>query len=185
MASLGDMTQVYTPDPNTAEPANTQAIISALNLQKHVEGGYYAEIDRNPLTIPNPFLLKNGGDEEEDVKNTADKPMSGDNAIRNASTSRGRYVLIHADEPGTKKRIETFVVGQDVAHGEKSVWIVEGGKYKASFLLDGAEGERLLISETVIPGFEFSDHDFLTTERFEQLVTTEQAKELEWLVRKS
>ena len=69
---------MYTPDPNTAEPANTQAIISALNLQKHVEGGYYAEIDRNPLTIPNPFLLKNGGDEEEDVKNTADKPMSGE-----------------------------------------------------------------------------------------------------------
>jgi predicted cupin superfamily sugar epimerase len=39
--------------------------------------------------------------------------------------------------------------------------------------------------QTVIPGFEFSDHDFLTTERFEQLVTTEQAKELKWLVRKS
>ena len=56
-------------------------------------------------------------------------------------------MLIHADEPGTKKRIETFVVGTDVTKGEKSVWIVEGGKYKASFLLDGAEGERLLISE--------------------------------------
>ena len=62
-------------------------------------------------------------------------------------SGRGRYVLIHADEPGTKKRIETFVVGTDVTKGEKSVWIVEGGKYKASFLLDGAEGERLLISE--------------------------------------
>lgn len=30
------------------------------------------------------------------------------------------------------------------------MWIVEGGKYKASFLLDGAEGERLLISEVRI-----------------------------------
>ena len=27
------------------------------------------------------------------------------------------------------------------------MWVVEGGKYKASFLLEGAEGERLLISE--------------------------------------
>ena len=97
MASLGDMTQVYTPDPNTTESANTQAIISALNLQKHVEGGYYAEIDRNPLTIPNPFLLKNGGDEEGEVKNTADKPMSGDNAIRNASTSI--YYMLSALNP--------------------------------------------------------------------------------------
>ncbi|KAL1801148.1 hypothetical protein ACET3X_001490 [Alternaria dauci] len=204
--SIGDVSHGITRKYETA-------IISALNLQKHVEGGYYAEIDRNPLTIPNPFLSKNGGDEEEDVKNTADKPMSGDNAIRNASTSiyymlsavnpqghfhrnkgrtihtlisgRGRYVLIHADESGAKKRIETFVVGHDVANGEKSVWIVEGGKYKASFLLDGSDGERLLISETVIPGFEFSDHDFLTKERFEQLITTEQAKELDWLVRKS
>ncbi|KAI4638648.1 hypothetical protein J4E93_009949 [Alternaria ventricosa] len=207
------ITQIYTPNPSGTEPASTQAVISALNLQVHVEGGYYAEIDRNPLTIPNPFLVKNGGGEEEDVKNTAEKPMSGDNAIRNASTSiyymlsavnpqghfhrnkgrtvhtlisgRGRYVLIHADEPGTKKRIETFVVGTDVTKGEKSVWIVEGGKYKASFLLDGAEGERLLISETVIPGFEFSDHDFLTMDKFKQIVTDEQAKELEWLVRKS
>jgi predicted cupin superfamily sugar epimerase len=38
-------------------------------------------------------------------------------------------------------------VGKDIAKGERTVWIVEGGKYKASYLLDGAEGERLLISE--------------------------------------
>jgi predicted cupin superfamily sugar epimerase len=39
--------------------------------------------------------------------------------------------------------------------------------------------------QTVIPGFEYSDHDFLTMEKFKDLVTEEQAKELEWLVRKS
>ena len=48
---------------------------------------------------------------------------------------------------------------------------------------DGKE-EGLLISETVVPGFEFKDHDFLTKRRFESLVTEEQAKELEWLVRR-
>jgi predicted cupin superfamily sugar epimerase len=62
-------------------------------------------------------------------------------------SGRGRYVLIHADEEGSKKRVESFVVGKDVAEGEKSVWVVEGGKFKASYLLDRAEGERLLISE--------------------------------------
>jgi len=91
------ITQIYTPNSSATEPANTQAVIAALNLQVHVEGGYYAEIDRNPLTIPNPFLAKNGGDEEEDVKNTAEKPMSGDNAIRNASTSI--YYMLSAVNP--------------------------------------------------------------------------------------
>lgn len=36
----------------------------------------------------------------------------------------------------SRVRIESFVVGRDVAKGERLQWIVEGGKYKASFLLD-------------------------------------------------
>jgi predicted cupin superfamily sugar epimerase len=36
----------------------------------------------------------------------------------------------------------------------------------------------------VVPGFEFSDHDFLTLDAFRGLVTVEQAEELEWLVRR-
>ncbi|EUC46505.1 hypothetical protein COCMIDRAFT_35865 [Bipolaris oryzae ATCC 44560] len=212
MSSIPGLSTKLTPTyPSSSEESpSTQSIISALNLQKHIEGGYFAELDRNPLLIPNPFLSEG---EEEEVKKTAEKPLSGDNAVRNASTSiyymlsrgelmgrfhrnrgrtvhtlisgRGRYVLIHADEPGTPKRVESFAVGMDFAAGERSVWVVEGGKYKASFLLEGAEGERLLISETVIPGFEYSDHDFLTLEGFKKIVSPEQAEELEWLVRKS
>jgi predicted cupin superfamily sugar epimerase len=60
---------------------------------------------------------------------------------------RGRYVLIHADEEGEKKRVESFIVGKDVAQGERAVWVVEGGKYKASFLLECDGEEGLLISE--------------------------------------
>ncbi|KAK8190065.1 RmlC-like cupin domain-containing protein [Phyllosticta capitalensis] len=106
---------------------------------------------------------------------------------------RGRYVLIHADEVEESKgeakaRVETFVVGKDVEKGERMVWIIDGGKYKASFLLEDEDGrgkseEGLLISETVVPGFEFTDHDFLTEERLKQLVTPEQAGELAWLLR--
>lgn len=102
---------------------------------------------------------------------------------------RGRYVLIHPD-----RRIETFVVGQDVAKGERLQWIVEGGIYKASFLLPdvaaeggrGEEGESkegLLISETVVPGFEFCDHDFLTRTGLTALVGEEGVKQLESFVR--
>ena len=63
-------------------------------------------------------------------------------------------MIIHADEAGDdgKARVETFAVGGDVANGERLQWIVEGGKHKASFLLEDEEGgegsrEGLLISE--------------------------------------
>ena len=70
-------------------------------------------------------------------------------------SGRGRYVIIHADEVAgskAKARIESFTVGHDLARGEKLQWIVEGGKFKASYLLPDAEGdgksaEGLLISE--------------------------------------
>lgn len=70
-------------------------------------------------------------------------------------------MIIHADgvQNGEKARIETFVVGHKVENGEKLQWAVEGGKYKASFLLPDVEGnstsEGLLISE-VSKNFLFS-----------------------------
>jgi hypothetical protein len=91
---------------------------------------------------------------------------------------------------GAKARVETFVVGGDlVGAGERVQWIVEGGKYKASFLLedgkgDGGEDTGCLISETVVPGFEFADHDFLKMERAECLLTREQLEEMAWMVRR-
>ncbi|KAH7397192.1 RmlC-like cupin domain-containing protein [Pyrenochaeta sp. MPI-SDFR-AT-0127] len=182
----------------------------SLNLIPHIEGGYFAELDRNPLLIPNPFPTH-----ALCTTRTAPTPLSGSNDVRNASTSiyylltpasplgclhrnlgrtvhtliqgRGRYVIIHADEQreGPSKRVESFVVGLDADKGERSVWVVEGGKYKASFLLPWDGEERLLISETVVPGFEYADHDFLTMEGFAELVSEEQRGELEWLIRKA
>jgi uncharacterized protein len=122
---------------------------------------------------------------------------------------RGRYVVLHppaaaADEWSSAQTgpsrgrwtVETFVVGGNVDRGERLQWIVEGGRYKASFLLpddggddgDGqgmaAESGGLLISETVVPGFEYCDHDFLTREGLDTLVDGATAKELECLVRR-
>lgn len=44
-------------------------------------------------------------------------------------------MIIHADgvHKGEKARVETFVVGHDIQKGEKSQWVVEGGKYKSMF----------------------------------------------------
>ena len=88
-------------------------------------------------------------------------------------------MIIHADEgeEGAEKRVETFVVGGNV---------VEGGKFKASFLLPdmegGEESEGLLISETVVPGFEYVDHDFLAPGGLVELVGKEKAEDLSWLL---
>jgi predicted cupin superfamily sugar epimerase len=181
----------FIPGDKTQESPSTASLISHLALERHIEGGYFAEIDRNPLIIPNPFLAPTSsspskGPSDNATTFTATTPFSGDNNHRNASTSifylltpvtpqghfhrnkgrtvhtliqgRGVYVLIHADEDGEKKRVESFVVGHAVEKGEKSVWIVEGGKYKASFLLGGGgcggEGEdKLLISEVCLFSF--------------------------------
>lgn len=83
-----------------------------------------------------------------------------------------------------KARVETFVAGGDVLAGEKLQWIVEGGKYKASFLLENEGGEEgCLISETVVPGFEYADHDFMKRDRAEALLTEEQVREMGWMIR--
>jgi predicted cupin superfamily sugar epimerase len=91
-------------------------------------------------------------------------------------------MFIHADEDHLEKRIETFIVGQSVAAGEK----VHGDKHKASYLLPdeqhGRDSSALLISETVVPGFEYRDHDFLSPQALKDLVGSENAEELSWLL---
>lgn len=162
------------------EAPTLAALISTLKLQPHIEGGYFAETDRDPLLVPNPFPASSSTTTTKSIAELAglDPHNTNTNKTRNASTSiyylltpgsplgawhrnagrtvhtlhwgRGRYVIIHADEEGEEKRIETFVVGKDVQAGERLQWIVEGGKFKTSFLLPDGEGEGsegLLISE--------------------------------------
>ncbi|MCJ1380045.1 hypothetical protein MMC17_003148 [Xylographa soralifera] len=196
--------------PGNVEAPHIHNLISKLNLQTHLEGGYFVETDRDPLRVPNPFRV--------DDSHKANQPSTGDqdDSTRSASTTiyylltpenptgvfhrnkartmhtlhkgRGRYVIIHADqtEYGQTDRVETFVVGHNVDKGERLQWLVEGGKYKASFLLPDSDGgdksEGLLISETVVPGFEYRDHDFLSAAALHDLVTAEQESELRWLL---
>ena len=199
----------FTSSPNTQESLHIQELIKNLELEPHIEGGFFKETDRAPDTVPSPFPFENSS-----TSDLAPKRPGFDPKVRNSSTTifylltpngpqggfhrnkartvhtlhqgRGRYVIIHADDDGKQKRIETFIVGHNVANGEKLQWIVEGGKFKASFLLpdeeDGTESQGILISETVVPGFEFCDHDFLSPAGLKELLGDEQAKELSWLL---
>lgn len=157
------------------ESAKTQQIIESLHLQKHPEGGYFVETDRDPQRIPNPFLTlpPRASDDRNSVDTTRNtsttiyylispgqpKGSFHRNKGRTVHTlhrGRGRYVIIHADKAkgGEKAPVETFIVGHDIAKGERLQWIVEGGKYKASYLLPDEDGkdksEGLLISEVCL-----------------------------------
>ena len=56
-------------------------------------------------------------------------------------------MILHADEAsregngGRKAAVESFVVGGDIERGERLQWVVEGGKYKASYLLPDTDTE--------------------------------------------
>jgi predicted cupin superfamily sugar epimerase len=199
---------------HASESLAVTSIIKSLNLIPHIEGGYFAETDRAKDTVPSPFPVEKTSTGATDL---APQRPGFDPAMRNSSTSifyyltpsgpqggfhrnkartvhtlhkgRGKYVIIHADEPDVengKKRVEVFTVGHDVAAGEKLQWIVEGGKFKGTFLLPDREGgpdsEGLLISETVVPGFEYCDHDFLSREGLGDLLGPDGEKELSWLL---
>lgn len=43
---------------------------------------------------------------------------------------------------------------------------------------------ELIQSQTVVPGFEYADHDFLREEAFDRILDKGQADELRWLVRR-
>lgn len=199
----------FNPTSSSKEPPAIENLIENLKLQPHIEGGYFAETDRAHDTVPSPFPQKKSSTIDlapqrpgyvPGVRNssttifyllTPSGPQGGfhrnlGRTVHTLHRGRGRYVIIHADEEGEKKRVEIFVVGPNVEKGERLQWIVDGGKYKASFLLPDEEGgtgsSGLLISETVVPGFEFADHDFLSPEGLKDLVGVEQAETMHWLL---
>ena len=161
----------FKPLPNTKESVQSEVLIQKLQLQKHPEGGYYKEYYRDAWRVPNPFKSYDTNDSSSDSTRSASTTifylltpanpmgvfhMNKAKTVHTLHKGRGRYVIIHVDEQkdGQKARVETFVVGHNIHDGERLAWVVEGGKYKASFLLPdkeaGSESEGLLISEVSV-----------------------------------
>lgn len=137
------------PTPTFNETPSARALISALSLAPHPEGGYFKRTHTNPTTIASPFPGQIDATRPLNTSIqyllTAHSPIGHFHKNRSlivhtAVRGRGRYVLIH--ESG---KVETFVVGCDIEGGEVVQWVVEGGVWKASMLEEGAE--VLLITE--------------------------------------
>lgn len=137
---------------------SAEEVISTLNLEPHVEGGYFRrtyQADHRALieTVGGPrylmtsiyYLLTTESPVGQFHLNQADilhYYHAGD-AIQ--------YSLIYPN--GT---LETVVMGGDIIAGECLLLHVPAGVWKASRLEDGITGYGL-ISEAVSPGFDFAD----------------------------
>lgn len=147
--------------PTTSRDPSLRHIIDALGMRPHDEGGLFAETDRHPL----PLTLSDSNSTKTRSASssiyyllTPDRSrgtlhLNQSRTIHALHRGRGRYVVIHADLADAdgnhgKAPVETFAVGGDIEKGEKMQWVVEGGKYKGSFIEDQ---EGLLISEVRLP----------------------------------
>lgn len=146
---------------------SADAVIEALGLSKHPEGGWYAEYYRGPevggraVSTAIYFLLERGErshwhrvlDADEIWHHYAGAPLllevaSGDgiDAMRDGMPD---------DIHGTGDGITRHRIGSDVLAGERPWAIVPAGVWQAARSL----GEWTLVGCTVAPGFEFSSFE--------------------------
>jgi len=146
--------------------ASAQDVINGLNLEPHLEGGYFRRTYQS---------------DHRDWLETAAGPRYLMTSIYYLLTEQSpvgqfhfnqsdilhyfhlgdalEYSLIHPDGS-----LQTFVMGNDVLAGQHLQLHVPGGIWKASRLLDGSNGFGL-ISEAVSPGFDFADMEMGSREK--------------------
>jgi predicted cupin superfamily sugar epimerase len=72
----------FTSSPNTQESLHIQDLIKNLELEPHIEGGFFKETDRAPDTVPSPFPFENSL-----TSDLAPKRPGFDPKVRNSSTT--------------------------------------------------------------------------------------------------
>ena len=153
------------------ESPDIQRVIHKLNMQPHIEGGYFVEThrDQRQVSVHNgSFQIGENPSNELEQRSlstcilyflTPKSPIGRfhrhvNPIIHTCHYGRGIYVILK-DMKGDGNledcHVETFVVGSNIMKGERLQWVVDGGSYRASFLLpddpDGTESSGLLITE--------------------------------------
>ncbi|MBW8189788.1 cupin domain-containing protein [Neiella marina] len=136
----------------------TQQIIDGLQLEAHVEGGYF----RRTYQADHRQQLETNHGERYLLTSifyllTADAPVGHFHKNRSdilhfyQAGDPIRYTLIMPDG-----QVKQVVMATDLAAGQQLQLTVKGGIWKSSELLAGEHGYGL-ISEAVSPGFDFED----------------------------
>ncbi|RPD65372.1 hypothetical protein L226DRAFT_543331 [Lentinus tigrinus ALCF2SS1-7] len=169
-------------------------LVKTLKLNKHPEGGYFAETDRQVDQVPSPFAGQALRPLATSIYYllTPDEPngvihMNKSATMHVLHQGRAEYTLV---TPGSPPKVERKVMGPNIHAGEVLQLLVPTGVWKMSRLLEedlastSTESSNdhwgCLITEVVFPGFAWEDHAFLTKEGLEELLGADssQAKEL-------
>lgn len=183
---------LYTTKGITVEDTSIIELANGLSLDKHPNGGYFKETDRSKTTqstvrIDNVTVERNPSSLIHFLmtcESTIGKFHTNitSRSIHILQRGSGVYILIHPNG-----KIEKFKVGFNVANGERTQWVVEPGVYKGCYLIPTNDNEEsnkdcLLISEVVVPGFDFQDMKFLDIHKLIELVGEKTAEDLTWLI---
>ncbi|GJE91511.1 cupin domain-containing protein [Phanerochaete sordida] len=165
-------------------PNSNREVVSLLKMQKHPEGGYFVETDRQEEQVPSPFADGKPRPLATTIYYllTYEDPagvfhMNKSVTMHVLHQGRAEYTLIHPSNP---PRIETIVMGPNIDKGETLQLLVGSNVWKKSKLLDddvaaadedAAKRDRTgcLITEVVFPGFHWEDHGYLSRAELEKL----------------
>lgn len=135
---------------------NKMDLIQRLKMEKHIEGGYFAETYGTHETIETQRV----GSQRRLMSTiyyllTDDRPL-GHFHMNHSNImhffhggSPLTYWIIHPDG-----RLQKEILGPDITKGHHFQLMVKGGCWKATVL---EEGEYGLLSEAVSPGFDYKD----------------------------
>ncbi|WP_279244912.1 cupin domain-containing protein [Candidatus Litorirhabdus singularis] len=135
---------------------NKQQWIDQLGLQAHIEGGYFKRSFASQQFSADP-----AGDEERLSLTCIYYMLSDDSPL--GYWHRNRSDIVHFFHQGAALDyyllqpdgvLSRHVLGSDAAAGEVLQLAVPGGTWKCTHL---SVGEYGLISEAVVPGFEYAD----------------------------
>ncbi len=141
-----------------AATLNKEAVIQTLNLQPHVEGGYYKR------TFEASHREKvDYGDGPRFTMTSIFYMLTSASPIGHWHLNKSDIIhYYHLGGPLTyylidKKsgKLSTVTLGPDITKGQQLQFTVKGGTWKATQL--SAEADYCLLSEAVAPGFEFAD----------------------------
>ncbi|MBP1852184.1 cupin domain-containing protein [Rhizobium halophytocola] len=135
--------------------AEAEAIIAALELQPHPEGGWYSETFRDAgkggrgHSTAIYYLLKAG-------------ERSHWHRVRDAAEVWHHYaggpLALYRSDDG--ERVETIVLGSGIERGERPQAVIPAGSWQAAEPL----GSFVLVGCTVAPGFDFSTFEMAASD---------------------
>ncbi|KAG8953774.1 hypothetical protein FRC03_011663 [Tulasnella sp. 419] len=172
-------------------PSSNPHLIKDLELERHIEGGYFRQTSIYDEKVPSPLA----GNESRPLATTiyylltADEPRgyfhrNKSHTMHVLHQGRARYTLINprpSDATGKWTPEMTYAtMGENQEAEETRQLFVAGGVWKMSTIPDEdlnlvkeskAKGEKVgcLISEVVTPGFVWQDHEWMTMDTLKEL----------------